>query len=109
MTAMGKPLLVAACENGVTLEKVCLMLLEHGADVNATDKVRNSRTIRLLDIYITFQVTGKTALHAACAAGAVKVVRELLERKANVNARDGQQQTPVHAAITSTVFEVNYI
>ncbi len=54
-----------------------------------------------------FQETGKTALHAACASGSVKVVRELLQRGANVNARDVQQQTPVHAAITSKVFEVN--
>jgi hypothetical protein len=45
MTATGKPLLVAACENGVIQEKVCLMLLERGADVNATDKVRQSRMI----------------------------------------------------------------
>jgi hypothetical protein len=39
MTKTGKPLLVAACENGVTMEKMCLMLLERGADINATDKV----------------------------------------------------------------------
>ncbi len=54
-----------------------------------------------------FQETGKTALHAACASGLVKVVHELLKRGANVNARDAQQQTPAHAAITSKVFEVN--
>jgi ankyrin repeat protein len=53
-------------------------------------------------------MTGKTALHAACASGSVRVVRELLQRKANVNARDIQQQTPAHLAITSKVFEVNY-
>ena len=39
MTTLGKPLLVAACENGVTMEKLCLMLIEHGADINATDRV----------------------------------------------------------------------
>lgn len=49
----------------------------------------------------------KTALHAACASGLVKVVRELLQRGANVNARDVHQQTPAHAAITSKIFEVN--
>jgi ankyrin repeat protein len=53
-------------------------------------------------------MTGKTALHAACASGSVRVVRELLQRKANVNVRDIQQQTPAHLAITSKVFEVNY-
>lgn len=56
-----------------------------------------------------FQETSKTALHAACASGLIKVVRELLQRGANVNARDAQQQTPAHAAITSKVFEVNSI
>ncbi|CAF1122926.1 unnamed protein product [Adineta steineri] len=89
MTALGKPLLVAACENAVIMEKICLILLKRDADVNAIDKE-----------------TGKTALHAACASGSIKVVRELLQRKANVNARDLQQQTPVHAALTSNVFEL---
>jgi len=41
MTGMGKPLLVAACENGMTVEKLCLMLIERGADVNATDRVKH--------------------------------------------------------------------
>lgn len=36
----------------------------------------------------------------------MKVVRELLQRGADANARDNQQQTPAHAAITSKVFEV---
>jgi ankyrin repeat protein len=48
-------------------------------------------------------------LHAACASGLVKVVRELLQRGANVNARDAQQQTPAHAAIISKIFEVNQL
>jgi ankyrin repeat protein len=56
-----------------------------------------------------FQETGKTALHAACAAGSVRVVRELLQRGANVNARDIQQQTPAHTAVTSKIFEVNQL
>ncbi|CAF2773850.1 unnamed protein product [Rotaria sp. Silwood2] len=89
MTTTGKPVLVAACENGVIMEKICLTLLERGADANATDRE-----------------TGITALHAACASGAVKVVRELLQRNANVNARDIHQRTPAHAAITSKVFEL---
>jgi hypothetical protein len=40
LSATGKPIIVAACENGVTMEKMCLMLLERGADVNATDRVK---------------------------------------------------------------------
>lgn len=39
-TGTGKPLLVAACENGMAMEKICLMLLEQGADVNAIDRVK---------------------------------------------------------------------
>ncbi|CAF1196458.1 unnamed protein product [Rotaria sordida] len=89
MTTMGKPILVAACENGVIMEKICMTLLERGADANAIDRE-----------------TGTTALHAACASGSVKVVRELLQRNANVNARDIHQRTPSHAAITSKVFEL---
>ena len=88
-TVKGKPLLIAACENGIAMEKMCLMLLEQGADAHAID-----------------QETGRTALHAACAGGLINVVRELLQRGADVNARDNQQQTPAHAAITSKVFEV---
>jgi len=48
-------------------------------------------------------------LHAACASGLISVVRELLQQGANVNARDSQQQTPAHAAITSKIFEVRLI
>ncbi len=42
MTVTGKPLLVAACENAIAMEKICLMLLEQGADVNAMDRVKNA-------------------------------------------------------------------
>lgn len=42
MNTKGKPLLVAACENGITMEKNCLLLLERGADVNAIDKVKDN-------------------------------------------------------------------
>jgi ankyrin repeat protein len=107
-TITGKPLLVAACENALAMEKICLMLLEQGADVNVTDRVYMFGSTLLFNAHI-FQETGKTVLHAACAAGSVRVVRELLQRGANVNARDSQQQTPAHAAITSKVFEVNQI
>ena len=108
MTVKGKPLLVAACENGIAMEKICLMLLEQGADVHAIDRVHDSsnQSQALFLCEKTFQETGKTALHAACAGGLVKVARELLQRGADANARDNQQQTPAHAAITSKVFEV---
>ena len=40
-TLAGKPLLLAACENAIAMEKICLMLLDQGADVNVTDRVKN--------------------------------------------------------------------
>ena len=88
-SAAGKPLLLAACEKGEPMAKICSMLLERGADVHAIDRA-----------------TGQTALHAACASGSMRIVRELLQRGADVNARDAQQQTPAHAAVTSNTFEV---
>lgn len=39
-TTKGKPILIAACENGLNAEKICLMLVERGADVNAIDRVK---------------------------------------------------------------------
>lgn len=108
MTLKGKPLLVAACENGIAMERICLKLLEQGADVHAIDQVKYHSNDSLLFMLYgkTFQETGRTALHAACAGGLVNVVRELLQRGADVNARDNQQQTPTHAAVISKVFEV---
>ncbi|UJR36278.1 hypothetical protein I4U23_029008 [Adineta vaga] len=89
LTKTGKPLLIAACEKGIATEKICLMLIERGVNINTIEKT-----------------TGRTALHAACASGSIKIVRELLRRKVNVNACDNQQQTPAHAAITSKIFEL---
>jgi hypothetical protein len=36
----GKPLLVAACENSLLTEQICLMLMNRDADINAIDKVQ---------------------------------------------------------------------
>jgi hypothetical protein len=49
-TITGKPLLVAACENAIVMEKICLMLLEQGADVNVTDRVKMSESSRLRNV-----------------------------------------------------------
>jgi hypothetical protein len=46
MTETGKPLLIAACEGGAATEKICLMLIENGANVNAIDRVtKKSRNV----------------------------------------------------------------
>ena len=51
-TEMGKPLLVAACEKGATAEKICLALIERGADINAIDKVFLKPVYLLLSVCI---------------------------------------------------------
>lgn len=43
----------------------------------------------------------QTPLHMACAWGLESVVQILVEYKANVNAQDAEQKTPIHVAITN--------
>ena len=42
-----RPLLIAACERGVSAEKMCSMLLERGVDVHAIDRVEQSTERRI--------------------------------------------------------------
>jgi hypothetical protein len=58
MTITGKPLLVAAYENAVAMEKICSMLLEQGVHVNVIDRVIMPGSIGLLNMY-NFQETRK--------------------------------------------------
>jgi len=56
------------------------LLVDQGADVNATNQV------------------GQTALHGAAYLGASRIVKFLVDHQANLNARDRQGQTPFRVA-----------
>lgn len=83
------PTLVAACMSAVENEGVCMTLIEHGANPNATNKLN-----------------GRTALSAACASGSAVVARALLQKGANPNIRDRKQMTPVHLAAEAGALDI---
>ncbi|HSM56762.1 MAG TPA: ankyrin repeat domain-containing protein [Candidatus Sulfomarinibacteraceae bacterium] len=66
-------------------ESLALWLMEQGADINAV--AQNGQRIQ--------------PIHAAAACGSVRLVRALLARGADVNARQQQDFTPLHAAAQS--------
>uniref|UniRef100_A0A667Z7H9 Uncharacterized protein n=1 Tax=Myripristis murdjan TaxID=586833 RepID=A0A667Z7H9_9TELE len=88
VSAAGKPVLLAACEVARQEVGVALSLLEGGADPN-----------------IGHQVTGHTALMEACRAGLVELVRAILQRGGNPNARDDRNMTAAHMAAERGFFE----
>ena len=63
ITTTGKPVLIAACENGTAMEKICLMLIERGADVNATDSVKNEHVFHYSVPIQTFQKNRQKQLY----------------------------------------------
>ena len=77
----GTPLYYSAGGLGDDLFPVTQALVAHGADVNA----------RCGSIQVT-------PLHNADVDGSVKTVKFLISKGANVNARDGKGDTPLHAA-----------
>ena len=72
--------LLDACERNLT-EVAKSLLQEEGVDVDARD--------------ITFQ---RTALHCACINGNMELAMALVDRGADVDARDEDQWTPLHYA-----------
>ena len=83
---MGWPPLVYACrgDNGEHPEEI-QRLLELGADID----IQNYK--------------GKTGLHCAAKAGFLKVINLLIENGATVDATDDDGETPLFAAIRSTI------
>jgi ankyrin repeat protein len=61
--------------------KSALLLIQHGADVNAMGK------------------DNKTALHLASAEGCAEIVRLLIQRGADVNTQDWELRTPLCLAL----------
>ncbi|KAF8474426.1 hypothetical protein DFH94DRAFT_129537 [Russula ochroleuca] len=83
--------------NPQLLPDVALLLLEHGADVNARIEHEGEDD------------EGVTPLHLAAADyGRVEVVRVLLEHGANVGAEDNKGRTPLHEAADYRRIEGNY-
>jgi ankyrin repeat protein len=82
--------------NPQLLPDVALLLLEHGADVNARIEHEGKDD------------EGVTPLHLAAADyGRVEVVRVLLEHGANVGAEDNKGRTPLHEAADYRRIETN--
>ncbi|MGH7943573.1 MAG: ankyrin repeat domain-containing protein [Opitutaceae bacterium] len=68
--------------------KIALLLLEHGADVQAPD------------------TSGRTPLHLAVERGDAAMVKELLQRKADPAKRDRIGWTPLHHAAAKNRLEI---
>ncbi|XP_028996075.1 ankyrin repeat and EF-hand domain-containing protein 1a isoform X2 [Betta splendens] len=77
------------CEKAQQCTPMCLMMLDAGADPNATN-----------------QETGITALMEAAKAGSVQLVRAILKKGGNPNALDRKRFTAVHYAAIKGFFEV---
>ena len=104
--------------------EVIEVLLANGADVNATggdegktalqyalEKEHPELAILLLDNGATFKVppsyrNGGSLLHYAASRGYVDVANALIDKGANVNAKDGDDLTPLHSAVVSDQVEV---
>jgi len=76
------------------------ILLEAGADVNATITDLQSRTARIARQSSMTDRKGQTALHSAAGRGWAEVVAYLLEHGANPALKDGLGRTPLDLATT---------
>ncbi|XP_046712049.1 ankyrin repeat and EF-hand domain-containing protein 1-like isoform X2 [Silurus meridionalis] len=77
----GRSAFMFACEHGKDCEKLCLQLLERGADPNVADPL-----------------SGRTPLMEAVRLGSLTVVREILQRGGNPNVVDKQKLSAAHIA-----------
>ncbi|KAK7907356.1 hypothetical protein WMY93_015968 [Mugilogobius chulae] len=89
ISASGSHVFQLMCENALECTPKCLLLLEGGADPNASN-----------------QNTGVTALMEAAKAGSLQLVRSILRRGGNPNAVDKKRHTAVHYAAMGGFFEV---
>ncbi|KAL0967663.1 hypothetical protein UPYG_G00255190 [Umbra pygmaea] len=85
----GMPVFLLACQNAADCSPMCHSMLDKGADPNSTN-----------------QVTGRTALMEAARAGAVELVRAILQKGANPNTLDKKRFHATHFAAMGGFFEV---
>ncbi|XP_025831490.1 ankyrin repeat domain-containing protein 39 [Agrilus planipennis] len=85
--AAGYTALHYAARNGFL--DVCQLLIQNGADINAITKSGNA-----------------TALHRACSAGKITVVKYLMEKKANCELQDNDGKTALHRAAESQNMDI---
>ncbi|KAM6992073.1 ankyrin repeat and EF-hand domain-containing protein 1 isoform 2-T2 [Tautogolabrus adspersus] len=89
VSAQGIHVFQLMCEKAEECTPMCLIMLDGGADPNATN-----------------QKTGVTALMGAAKGGSLQLVRAILQRGGNPNALDQQRLTAVHYAAMGGFFEV---
>uniref|UniRef100_A0A672Y7L1 Ankyrin repeat and EF-hand domain containing 1a n=1 Tax=Sphaeramia orbicularis TaxID=375764 RepID=A0A672Y7L1_9TELE len=89
VSAQGTHVFQLMCEKALECSPKCLIMLDGGADPNATN-----------------EKTGVTALMEAARAGLLPLVRAILKRGGNPNALDRKRLTAVHYAAMGGFFEV---
>ncbi|XP_041814611.1 ankyrin repeat and EF-hand domain-containing protein 1a [Chelmon rostratus] len=87
--AQGTHVFQLMCEKAQGCTPMCLIMLEGGADPNATN-----------------QKTAVTALMGAAKAGSLQLVKAILKKGGNPNALDRKRLTAVHYAAMGGFFEV---
>jgi len=94
-----KSLLVLLAVLGLYPSGLSLCSDVHQAAENADISVLNQILARDPALVNARDAGGNTALHLACAKGHIKIVKQLLSMKADVNVRNARQETPLHSAI----------
>ncbi|XP_018550244.1 ankyrin repeat and EF-hand domain-containing protein 1a isoform X2 [Lates calcarifer] len=89
VSAQGTHVFQLMCEKAQECTPLCLIMLDGGADPNATN-----------------QKTGVTALMEAAKVGSLELVRAILKKGGNPNTLDGKRFTAVHYAAMGGFFEV---
>ncbi|XP_045916463.1 ankyrin repeat and EF-hand domain-containing protein 1a isoform X2 [Micropterus dolomieu] len=89
VSAQGTHVFQLMCEKAQKCTLMCLIMLDAGADPNATN-----------------QNTGLTALMEAAKAGSLQLVKTILRKGGNPNALDRKRLTAVHYAAMGGFFEV---
>ncbi|XP_044026317.1 ankyrin repeat and EF-hand domain-containing protein 1a isoform X2 [Siniperca chuatsi] len=89
VSAQGTHVFQLMCEKAQECTPMCLIMLDAGADPNATN-----------------QKTGVTALMEAAKAGSLQLVKTILKRGGNPNALDQKRLAAIHYAAMGGFFEV---